>query len=605
MRDAISGATAETVANPTVNSGRRLLRLWPWLAAVVSGLMYRACFAPFDQAWLCWFALTPLMAAVWFSPSESRRPWLRHLLLGLVAGLTFFWGVFSWLTTVTVPGWILVGIYMAHYTAAWAWLCGRLKPRLREEKITGLEAVTRRLAEKRQSPMPTMSVPPRRRLFGKREAVPDSSFDPDVDPKLRNSPWLSSVHNLRLAFLLACGWVTVELLRATVFSGWGWNMLGSALHGQWALIQIVEFTGVPGLSFLVAFTNVILLATIRRYILETQVRAVRAHYDLTLTMAAIVGVLGYGARAVQNPQPTRPVRVSAVQPNIPREQKFNDEFAQITFDQFARLSQVGLQSRPDLIVWPESSMPHPMLPEQDSYDFVMQLAAETKVDLLLGAIDEDDKAAYNAALLVSEGGERLQHYRKMHLVPFGEYIPGRHFIPGLAMIVGNQVPSDFGFGTEHKVFETSRGDLKLAPLICFEDTIGELTRHFVRRGANLLANVTNDGWFLRSAGSQQHLANAVFRCVETRLSMVRAANTGVTCFINANGRITQRLVDETGSQFTEGVLSGEVAVPISYQPTFYVRYGELFAHLCAAVTTATLMWLLLRFLRGRNTVREG
>lgn len=571
-----------------------MLRLWPWLAAISTGLLYRACFAPFNQAWLCWIALTPLLAAVWFSDVQiGRRRWLRDLLLGLTAGLIFYWGVFSWLTTVTVPGLVLVGLYMGHYIAAWAWLCGRLKPRLVETQLTGLDAVTQRLAEKR-----ALAAKPKGVQIGRAAGIPDFIETP-IDPKLKNSPWLSSWKNLRLAFLAATAWVTVETLRGTIFSGWGWNTLGHALHAQWAMIQIVEWTGVPGLSFIIAFTNVILVATARRFALEIRVQKVRPHFDFTLTMAALVGVIAYGIRAVQIQPETRPVRVAAVQPNIPREQKFKDEFAQVTFDQFTRLSQVGLTSKPDLLIWPESSMPNPMLPDQPSYQFVMDLAAATKVDLLLGAIDEDEKAAYNAALLVSESGTRTQLYRKMHLVPFGEYIPGRHVIPGIARIVGDQVPSDFGFGIEHTVFETSMPGLRVAPLICFEDTIGELTRQFVLRGANLLANVTNDGWFLRSAGSQQHLANAVFRCVETRLPMVRAANTGVTCFINRYGRITQTLLDESGSQYTEGVLTGEVAVPVDYEPTFYVQHGELFAHACVGFTALTLAFVALQSLRRR------
>ncbi len=591
-------STRQARVTRRVNLWRRALRLWPWLAAITSGLLYRACFAPFDQAWLCWIALTPLLAAVWFSePKFDGRGWLRDLLLGYVAGLAFFWAVFSWLTTVTVPGWILVGIYMAHYFAAWAWLCGRLKPRAVERQVTGLDAVTRRLEQKRAAGSLLTTRPVG--IAKTTDGIPDF-VDAPIAPSLKNSPWLSSLSNLRVALLLASGWVTVELLRGIVFSGWGWNTLGHALHAQWALIQIVEFTGVPGLSFLIAFTNVILLTTICRFAIETKVKPVRPHYDFTITMAAILGVIGYGVRAVQERSESVSVRVAAVQPNIPREQKFNEEFAQVTFDQFTRLSQIGLRSQPDLLIWPESSMPQPMLPNQESYAFVMDFAAAGKVDLLLGAIDEDEKAAYNAALLVSESGQRTQLYRKMHLVPFGEYIPGRRTIPGLARIVGNQVPSDFGFGVEHTVFATSRGDLRIAPLICFEDTIGELTRQFVLGGATLLANVTNDGWFLRSAGSQQHLANAVFRCVETRLPMVRAANTGVTCLINPNGRITQMLLDENGNQFTEGVLTGEVSVPRVYRPTFYVQHGELFAKLCAAVTAATLAFLLFRCFRTRK-----
>lgn len=569
---------------------RTLYRLWPWVAAVATGLLYRACFAPFNQAWLCWIALTPLVAAIWFSGRDSKRRWLRNLLLGYVAGVTFFWSVFSWLTTVTVPGWIIVGFYMGIYVAFWSWLCGALQPSkagaTRPKRVEGLEAVTQRLAERRA----TQNLIPARAAA--RAELPPSEH--------AGSPWLSSVHNLRLGLLLACAWVTVETLRATVFSGWGWNMLGSALHGQWALIQIVEFTGVPGLSFLVALTNVILVATVYRFILESQVRKSRPHFDFTLTMAMIMGVLVFGVRAVQLPQPSRSMRIAAVQPNIPREEKFNQEFAKTTFEKFNKLSQVALRSQPDLLLWPESSMPDLMLPETESYRFVMDFSAATKVDLLLGIIDQDENAAYNAAMLVSDGGTRTQLYRKLHLVPFGEYVPGRHFIPGLARIVGDQVPDDFGFGKEHTVFRMASKDVQLAPLICFEDTIGELTRQFVLGGANLLANVTNDGWFLRSAGSQQHLANAVFRCVETRLPMVRSANTGVTCIINEFGRIKQVLLDDNGSQFTEGVLVGDVAIPTPHRQTFYVRHGELFAKVCAGITVLTLLLVTRRFFSRRR-----
>ena len=106
----------------------KTLRLWPWLAAISSGLLYAGCFAPFDQAWLCWIALTPLLAVIWFSGANSKRRWARDLSLGYVAGLAFFWTIFSWLRTVTVPGLILVGLYMAIYFALWSWICGLLRP---------------------------------------------------------------------------------------------------------------------------------------------------------------------------------------------------------------------------------------------------------------------------------------------------------------------------------------------------------------------------------------------------------------------------------------------------------------------------------------------
>ena len=410
------------------------------------------------------------------------------------------------------------------------------------------------------------------------------------------SPWTKSTNNLVLAVLLAAGWTTQEWLRGWVFSGWGWNGLGVALHGNWPLIQIAEFTGVAGLSFMVAFANVILVTTARRLILEARTHTTRPHFDLTLTMAAIVGVLTFGLRASQVSPPTKPLRIAAVQSNVPQNQKFDPQFTKKIFDQFRRLSEIALRSSPlpDLLIWPESSMPGPVLAEQESYEFVMDLAASAESDLLLGTIDEENRDVYNAALLISDGGERMQVYRKVHLVPFGEYVPVRHRVPLLARIVGDQVPGDFSAGREYTVFSLTNSDVQVAPLICFEDTIGELVRRFVlptetNPGSNLLVDITNDGWFLHSAGSHQHLANAIFRCVETRRPMIRAANTGVTCFVNEFGRVTQVLRDETGSTFTQGVLTGEIKVPTEHELTFYTRRGELFAQVCAVITLLAVL----------------
>jgi apolipoprotein N-acyltransferase len=587
----------------------KVLSLWPWLAAILSGLLYAGCFAPFNHGWLCWVALIPLLAAIWFSGGESKRRWARDLFLGYVAGLAFFWVVFSWLQTVTVPGWFLVGAYMAIYIALWSWFCGLLRPglrKLRVRPIEGVDAVTRRLNEKYAAEHPESSDPAVVAALSRRDdVVPDDAAtdrrDYSVDSEARRSPWLSSVNNLRLAFLLAAGWVTHEFLRSIVFSGWGWNTIGSALHTKLVLVQVAEFTGVAGLSFMVVFTNVILLATVRRFMLETQVKPMRPHFDFTLTMAGIVGVMGFGLHALKVARETKPLSVALVQPNVPRDEKFSVEFANKTFDLFTQLSRPAVEgnAKADLLVWPESSMPGPVLNDELSHRFVMDFSASAKTDLVLGTIDLDESNAYNAAMLVSNGGARLETYRKVHLVPFGEYVPGRHTLPLLARIVGDQVPADFAFGKEFTVFKLTDDKARVAPLICFEDTIGDLTRQFVLAGANLLVNVTNDGWFLRSAGSRQHLANAVFRCVETRLPMVRAANTGVTCFVNEYGNITQILLDEHGSQFTAGTLTGQVAIPVNAEPTFYVRHGELFAYACIGVMTLTIAFFLVRrFVRG-------
>src|SRR6476659_2203433 len=540
---------------------KTLVTAWPWLAAICSGLFYALCFAPFNLTWFCWIALTPLIAAIWFSGRESRHPWLRNLLLGGGRVIKKKWIVFSWLTTVTVLGWLILPFYMAIYFAPWAWFCGLLRPRAGRRQSAGASKWGQMLTRARTTAAPAPS------------------------------PWTKSTNNLRLAFILAAGWTTFEWLRGWVFSGFGWNGLGVALHDYWPLIQITELTGMAGLSFVVAFANVILLTTAYRLVVEARTRVMRPHFDFTVTMAAIVGILIFGLRATQISPPTKPLRVAAVQSNVPQTQKFDPQFTRRIFDQFRRLTEIALRSNPppDLLVWPESSMPGPVLADQDSYKFVMDLAASADTDLLLGTIDVDKRDVYNAALLVSDGGERVQMYRKVHLVPFGEYVPGRHTVPLLAQIVGDQVPGDFKEGKEHTLFTLTNSEVHVAPLICFEDTIGELTRQFVlpnetSPGANLLVAVNNDGWFQRSAGSHQHLANAIFRCIETRRPMIQAANTGVTCFINQFGRVTQMLQDDTGSTFTEGVLAGEIKVPTEQELTFYVRHGELFAKMCAVIT---------------------
>jgi len=454
---------------------------------------------------------------------------------------------------------------MAIYVAIWALFCGLVRPRPKINRA-GSSKWEQMLSQARTSVTP----PP--------------------------SPWTRSTNNLRLALLLAAAWTTLEWLRGWVFSGFGWNGLGVALHDNWPLIQIAELTGVAGLSFLIAFVNVIILTTAYRLVVEARTRVMRPHFDFTFTMAAIVGVLVFGFRATQVPSAAKPLRVTAVQSNVPQNQKFDPQFTRRIFDQFRRLSEIALRSNPppELLVWPESSMPGPVLVDQESYKFVMDLAADADADFLLGTIDEDGGDVYNAAILLSEGGERVQIYRKVHLVPFGEFVPGRHTVPLLARIVGDQVPGDFKAGKEHAVFTLTSGDVQVAPLICFEDTIGELARQFVlptetNPGANLLVDVTNDGWFQHSAGSHQHLANAIFRCIETRRPMLRAANTGVTCFINQFGRVTQELQDETGSTFTEGVLSGDIKVPSEHELTFYARHGELFAKACAVITLIAIV----------------
>jgi apolipoprotein N-acyltransferase len=524
----------------------KVLPIWPWLAAFCTGLLCTICFPPFNQSWLCWFALTPLIAAIWFSGQNSKRRWLHNLVLGYVAGVVFFTGTFSWLGslgTLYENFWLhglslLLSIYLALYFAFWSWFVGLIRPR----------------------------------------------------------NFLASWRNLLTAFLAAAAWVTHEWIRGWLFTGFGWNGLGVALHNTWPLIQIAEITGVTGLSFVVVFANVIAVTTPIRLFLEAKTRQVRPHFDLTLTLAGIVGLLTFGLYSVQNRPLSKPLHVAAVQADIPQHEKFDPQFSAKIFERFSRLSEIALRSSPppDLLIWPESSMPDPVRdPNTESNQFVTEFSVSAKTDLLLGTLDVQDRHYYNAALLISGGMQQMQIYHKVHLVPFGEYIPLRHSFPLFAAVASKWVPDDFDAGENYTLFRLTNRDVEVAPLICFEDTIGDLARQFVLRGATLLVDVTNDAWFLRSAGSRQHLANAIFRCVETRRPMARAANTGVTCFVNEFGRVTQMLQDESGSTFTEGVLSGEIRAPMERELTFYTRHGELFATICAGITLIAIVIVLV------------
>jgi apolipoprotein N-acyltransferase len=189
----------------------------------------------------------------------------------------------------------------------------------------------------------------------------------------------------------------------------------------------------------------------------------------------------------------------------------------------------------------------------------------------------------------------------MHLVPFGEYVPLRQEFPLLAKIVGDLVPDDFDAGKEFTVLELQAKPAKIGPLVCFEDTVADLARQFALLGAQGFVVVTNDGWFLKSAGSIQHLNNAVFRCVENKIPMIRAANTGVTCAIDRLGIVREVLRDPSGSTFLQGVLFSKINVPISPEPTFFARYGEVFSISCLAVSLLALAISLNRIRKNKKS----
>jgi apolipoprotein N-acyltransferase len=375
------------------------------------------------------------------------------------------------------------------------------------------------------------------------------------------------------------------------------------LHRDLAMIQIADITGVWGLTWLIVFANLMAVIIVRRMIGElgpTFLKRVR--WEFSISMAIIVLVFSYGVRRLirQETGPTVPLRVAAIQPNIPQVEKFDPLFEEKVIDTLDRLTGLAMlaQPAPQLVLWPEASTPRPLYADEKTYQFVKGQGRRSEFALLVGSLDFDPGTSddYNIAALFTDSGEKTQIYRKMHLVPFGEYLPLRAVFGGF---LGEMVPGDFTAGREAKVLELTEPAVKLAPLVCFEDTLGELTNRFVRGGAQLLVNITNDGWFGTSPAAEQHLANAIFRTVETRRPLVRCGNTGVTGSVDSFGRLVR--VDQSAGRptpqntlpmlrpFEEGFVSGELQLPTDLALTFYVRHGDWLPRLGAVVTGLILV----------------
>ncbi len=186
---------------------------------------------------------------------------------------------------------------------------------------------------------------------------------------------------------------------------------------------------------------------------------------------------------------------------------------------------------------------------------IKRLAIDVKTPILIGAVTSKSINYYNSAILISAEGKVLKQYDKLHLVPFGEYVPLEKHFPFLRNIIGVPI-GDFTAGSEHTVFKLSaishQPSANFAVMICFEDILPELSRRFVKNGAQFLINITNDAWFMESSAPYQHTAASAFRAIENRVPVVRAANTGVSCFIDQNGRIYDKITVDKKDIFVIG-----------------------------------------------------
>jgi apolipoprotein N-acyltransferase len=371
-----------------------------------------------------------------------------------------------------------------------------------------------------------------------------------------------------------------------MFTGFGWNGLGVGLHSNAVMIQAADVIGVAGLSFTPVFCACVIFNVVRRFVLRSRAGgAFRYHFDAFIATALIAVQGVYGLRQLNAPSgETVPVRVANVQLNVPQHDIFTRENLSEHYHRYADLTNLYAPMM-DLIVWPESALGLPF-DHPDHEAFFNDLMSAGEFSLLTGCDTSDlvSHTDHTGAALVHKGYQNAQIHHKVHLVPFGEYLPMRHTMPFLNATLGSVLPFDFEPGTSTEPLKLGKLGVSLIPLICFEDTVGRLARQFVRNEPQIIVNMTNDGWFLRSAGPEQHLTNAIFRAIELRRPMCRACNTGVTCFIDDRGRVLSMLRDpQTNSTFIEGVLPSTIQVARHPPMTLYARFGDWFAMLCLAV----------------------
>ncbi|MBK9308448.1 MAG: apolipoprotein N-acyltransferase [Nitrospira sp.] len=504
--------------------------------ACASGLLLPLCFPKFDLGLLAWVALIPLHLAL----DQCSKP--RAFWIGWLSGVIGFTGLMAWVVTaMTTYGKVpepisyaillllttYLGLYVGLYSFAFVWL---------------------------------------------RELIPRYGI-----------------------FFAPCFWVALEFLRTYLLSGLPWCLLGYSQYRELDLIQVADLTGVYGVSFLVVLVNVA-VAELIVWLMPffRGFHPVKLPWELLTTAAACMVLSWFYSSAVlsdRTSQQTHPsITVGVVQPNIDQAVKWDTSFREETMRRLDRLTG-QLSTDTDLIVWPEAATPFILEREKDYQLELISWAERAQAPLLLGSPAlrfYPDRRPYllNSAYLLGTDGTILGRYDKHHLVPFGEYIPLKSsllfFLDKLVEGIGDFEPgpgsNTLSFSPKslrHDKAGTPRS-VKFGVAICYEVIFPDLVRQFAANGAEFLVTITNDGWFGPSSAPAQHFAMVVFRAVENHLAFARAANTGISGFVDPFGQITQAT-----PIFTE--LALQATIPIKYSRTFYSYYGDVFAHACVII----------------------
>lgn len=446
-----------------------------------------------------------------------------------------------------------------------------------------------------------------------------------------------SVLRLRIPLMAAAPaiWVGLEFVRAHILTGFPWYYLAHTQHRALPLIQIADTTGALGVSVLIALVNAWLVDLRTLPLLQatpqgnrlTRPQLVRA----VIVVVAVTATAGYGWLRITTARFQDGPRIALLQSNLEQSRKTasNSEFILRTYKALVELA-VRDNKKLDLIVWPETAYPlpfvirDPQLTESEferqarAYDsnrgrefwndweaqsssFLHGWADQIRVPMLVGSTTYDFRASgfskVNAAILFEPKLKAIQHYAKIHLVPFGEYVPFIELFPWLTALTpyrDGTIPV-LTFGTKPAWFQL--GQFRFATAICFEDTVPQLVRRFFQgqgaRQPDVVLNISNDGWFHGSSEHDIHLATSVFRAIENRVPLARAVNTGISALIDGNGRVIAAL-----PKITEGVLS--VTVPLDNRLALYSEWGDWLGITCLTLTLALIPAWLLQAVRSRQ-----
>ena len=408
--------------------------------------------------------------------------------------------------------------------------------------------------------------------------------------------WLASrletILKLPYLWTLPPLWVALEYLRNWLFSGFPWATIGYSQHDFSLAIQSCDVTGVYGVSLMLVVVNCALAGVI------SAPKSRLAWFGVVATLAICISHFGYGVWRERQPleQRENQLRVALIQGNIDQAEKWAVDKREDSIERYRRLSLEAARQGPDLLIWPEAATPFFLQDHNELSAQVRVLPKQLQTPLLVGSPAYQSRGAnhyqyFNSAFLLSATGEELGRSDKKHLVPFGEYVP-----LGNILSFVNKLVSGVGDFSPGQVKPLVLNGHSFGVLICYEAIFPELARDYVRRGSELLVNLTNDAWFGRSSAPWQLLAMTRFRAIENRIWIARVANTGVSALISPAGRVTL-----AGPLFVPLQLVGDVGLGAG--ATFYTRFGDIFAYVCTAVSLVFIAIIYRDRRRSRHKLK--